>query len=58
MKTMDMRKPENYVSPEIEIIELTIQSGILDGSPSGEQIGECTEHSGSWCTSDQCSTEQ
>ena len=53
-----MRKPENYVSPEIEIIELTIQSGILDGSPSGEQIGECTEHSGSWCTSDQCSTEQ
>ena len=44
-----MRKSEFYVSPEVEIIDINVQSGILDGSQSGEQIGECEEHSGSWC---------
>ena len=48
MKTTDMRKSEIYVSPEIEIIDFTVQSGILEGSQSGETIDTCETFTGCW----------
>lgn len=36
MKTIDMCKPENYVSPEMEIIDITAQSLILDSNETIE----------------------
>ena len=49
MKTIKINKTENYVSPEVEIIDFTLQSGILGGS--GEQVEDCPSDSVSWCTS-------